>query len=514
MHTLTVLAAGFLSTLAIASPVSAATCESVASMTLPGTAFTMAKMVPAGAFAPPSGEAGRGGRIRDASGALVDASFANLPAFCRVAATLAPSSDSDIKVEVWLPAANWNGKYLAVGNGGWAGAISYIAMADALKRGYATSSTDTGHVGARGNFALGHPEKLTDFAYRAVHEMTITAKAAIDAFYGQRPRLSYWNGCSTGGRQGLKEAQRFPDDYDGIVAGAPANNWTRLTAHQVAIMQASQNLGGIEESKFPLIHEAVLRACDASDGVVDGVLENPATCKFDPIVLRCKGPDGPSCLTAREVELAQSVYAASINPRTREVVHPGLMPGTELRWVQHIGLNSPQISPEYFKYVVFQDPNWTAQSFDLGVDVARADNIDSGLIAATDPNLKPFFARGGKLLHYHGWSDPQISPLNSVNYYDSVTKLVPKDTLAASYRLFMVPGMAHCGGGEGPTSFDPITALERWVEDRVAPDSVAASRIVDGKADRTRPLCPYPLVARYKGTGSTDNAQNFSCAKS
>jgi feruloyl esterase len=244
--------------------------------------------------------------------------------FCRVAATLTPSSDSDIKVEVWLPLANWNGKFQGVGNGGWSGAVSTGALATAVRRGYAAASTDTGHQGGSGQFALGHPEKLIDFGYRAVHEMTVQAKAIVAAFYGNGPRLSYWVGCSSGGKQGLKEAQKFPADYDGIVAGAPANYWTHLTAQSLWVAHATLKDPGslMPREKFAMMNRAVMAACDLNDRVADNVIEDPARCRFDPGVLACKGSDGPACLTPAQVEAARKIYAPATNPRTRAVIFP------------------------------------------------------------------------------------------------------------------------------------------------------------------------------------------------
>ena len=245
-----------------------------------------------------------------------------------------PSPDSDIKIEVWLPASGWNGKFLAVGNGGWSGAIVYPALATSLLRGYATASTDTGHSGGSGSFALGHPEKLTDFAYRAVHEMTVQAKAIIAAHYGSPARLSYWNGCSSGGKQGLKEAQRFPGDYDGIIAGAPANYWTHLVTQSLWVAQATLTDPAryVPPAKFPLINKAVLDACDRLDGVKDGLLGDPSQCRFDPAALRCQGDDAPTCLTGPQVEAVRRIYSAAKNPRTGDIIFPGLAPGSELGW--------------------------------------------------------------------------------------------------------------------------------------------------------------------------------------
>jgi feruloyl esterase len=484
-------------------------CESLASMQLADTTVTMAVDVTAGSFTPP-------GPVGPANAAMRSVPFKDLPAFCRVMLTLKPSGDSDIKVEVWLPTSAWNHKFMAVGNGGWAGTISYDVIGTPLASGYATASTDTGHVGtvADGSFALGHPEKVTDFAYRAVHEMTIRAKAIVKAYYGEGPRRSYWNGCSTGGRQGLKEAQRFPEDFDGIVAGAPANYWTHLVTEQIWIAQAlhKDDASYIPPSKYALIHNAALAACNGREGVKDDVVNDPTRCKFDPKAMLCKAADGADCLTAPQAEAARKIYAPSTNPRNGQTIFPGLEPGSELGWAAVAGPQPGGISLGHWKYVVFKDPAWDYRTLNFDSDVARAEKLDHGSIEAMDPDLRAFFGRGGKLLQYHGWSDNQIAPRNSVNYYASVVKQMGgASKVNDSYRLFMIPGMAHCRAGDGVNSFDSITAIEQWVEKGQAPDRILAARTNDGKVDRTRPLCAYPQVAKYNGSGSTDDATNFSC---
>jgi feruloyl esterase len=481
-----------------AMPAFPASCESLAALALKETTVTAAQLVSAGQFSAPGG--GRGAN-----------NYKNLPEFCRVAVTIKPTSDSDIKVEVWLPAAGWNGKFQAVGNGGWAGVISYSAMADAVRAGYASASTDTGHVGGRGAFALDHPEKLIDFAWRSEHEMTVKAKAIIQAFYGRAPRLSYWNGCSTGGRQGLKEAQKFPEDYDGIIAGAPANRtaMSLWIAHAVLKDPASY----IAPSKYPIIHRAALAACDSLDRLADGLIDDPTKCQFDPNVLLCKAGDGPECLTAPQVEAARKIYSPAVSPRTGHVLFSSLVPGTELGWgVQAQGPEPSANIYDQYRYVVFKDPNWDWKTFNFDSDVVRGDRPENVVMNATDPNMKAFFERGGKLLLYHGWSDPNIPALNTINYYKSVVDTMGGTAEAANnVRLFLAPGMGHCGGGEGPNVFDKVGALERWVENGIAPDSVIASHSTDGTVDRTRPLCPYPQVARYKSAGSIDDAASFVC---
>jgi feruloyl esterase len=488
------------------APVTAAgSCESLSALKLPNTAITMAESVAAGAFSPPmpptSGDGGK--------------AFATLPAFCRVAATIKPTSDSDIKVEVWLPASGWNGKYQAVGNGGWAGSISYSAMARALRDGYATSSTDTGHTGGNASFALGHPEKLVDYAYRAVHEMTVKSKAIATAFYDTNATRSYFNGCSTGGRQALIAAQRFPNDFDGLVAGAAANPKSGLDAWRIWMTQAmlKDKASFIPEEKHRVVHQAVLDACDKIDGVEDGLIENPTRCRFDPAVLACRGADGPNCLTAAQVETAKIVMSPVKHRQTGELIFPGFEPGTELGWSRMLSGPDPYANAvEQFKYIVFKDPKWDWRAFNLERDVAAAEKAGQGTLAAVDPNLAAFVQRGGKLLTYHGWSDQNIAPQASVNFYTRALAATRAPAKGSTWlRLYMVPGMGHCSGGEGPDTFDMMSALDAWVDRGTLPQQIEASKITAGKVTRTRPLCPYPQVARHKGTGSIDEAANFAC---
>jgi len=471
-------------------------CEQLRSLNLPTVTISLAESVPVGP----------------------------LPAHCRVAAALAPTPESHIEMELWLPAPDaWNGKFEALGNGGWAGTIPTGSpkptplprnLSYALQEGYATAGTDTGHKGADAAFAPGNPEKLEDFADRAVHEMTVQAKAIIAAFYGAGPKLSYWNGCSTGGRQGLMEAQRYPDDFDGIVAGAPANYWTHLMAAIIWSAQANHEgqPGNLTSDKMTLLHDAVLRACDALDGVKDGVLEDPSRCKFDPQVLLCKEGDGPDCLTDAQVKTAREMYSGPIDPRTGQQIYPGLAPGSELGWDPVKGLQPLPIAESYYQYLVFGNPNWDYRKLNFDTDIALTDKLDHGLINATNPDLSAFFKHGGKLLQFHGWNDQEISPFNSVNYYKRVqARLGNLMKLPDSYRLFMVPGLMHCSGGPGANQFYPMAVLERWRELNIAPDRIIAEHVMGSAVDNTRPLCPYPEVAVYRGSGSIHDAGNFSC---
>jgi feruloyl esterase len=482
----------------------AGSCSELAKVALPNTTVTAAQVVAAGKFEPPAGsQKGKGPNP-----------FLDLPAFCRVTATLAPTPDSDIKVEVWLPVEGWNGKYEAVGNGGWAGVIGYPALATAVRRGYAASATDTGHVGANASFVPGHPEKLNDYAFRSEHEMTVRSKSLIEAFYGNRIKYSYWNGCSTGGKQGLTEAQRYPNDFDGIIAGAPANYMIHLHVWSVYVAQATHkdDSSALPADKLSLLHNAVLEACDAADGVKDGILDDPRKCHFDPEVLACKNGDGAACLNPSQVKAAKQIYTAPLNPKTKKEIFPTMQPGSELGWTALAGPTPASVATDTFKYWIFNKPDWNFMTLNLDKDVEAADKIDNHRNNAIDPNLKPFFSHNGKLLMYHGWSDQLIAPENSINYYSSVVKSVGASKAADSMRLFMVPGMAHCGGGEGPNTFDQVTALEQWVEQGKAPETMVASRTRAGQVDRTRPLCAFPQVAKYKGSGSTDDAANFACA--
>lgn len=477
-------------------------CERLKSLSLSDTTIAEAELVPAGPYRPPA---------QGPAGAPQPPAIM-LPAYCRVAGVLKPSPDSSIGVEVWLPTEDWNGKFLAVGGGGWVGSISYGAMATALQEHYATASTDTGHKGDGGDasFAIGHPEKMVDFAYRAVHEMTVKSKAIINAFYGRASRLSYWAGCSTGGRQGLMEAQRYPEDFDGIIAGAPANYHIHLVAADMAagIATLKNKESFLTPGKYALLNQAVLAQCDARDGVKDGFLTDPRTCHFDPSALLCHVGAADNCLTAAQVEAAKKIYAPA-KTKSGEVIFPGLEPGTELAWAPLTGGPAPLSLFQGTFMVAHNDPNWDWHTFDLDRDTALADE-KLGFINAINPDLQAFKAHGGKLLLYHGWSDQLIAPQNTIKYYSSV--LAKTGAKQDNWlRLFMAPGMQHCAGGPGPNQINWLGALERWRESGSAPDQITSFHVTNNRVDMTRPLCPYPQVAQYKGVGSTNDAANFVC---
>ncbi|MGA8011712.1 MAG: tannase/feruloyl esterase family alpha/beta hydrolase [Candidatus Acidiferrales bacterium] len=508
-------------------------CDSLTTLTLANTTITSATSVAAGAFKPPAGPG-------------QPAPTDPLPAFCRVAAVARPTSDSEIKFEVWMPATSWNGKYEQVGNGGFAGTIPLSSMSEPLLRGYSTAGTDDGHSsGVDPGWMIGHPEKVADFGYRAVHETSLAAKKIVEEFYGRKLARSYFVGCSDGGREALMEAQRYPDDFVGIVAGDPANNWTRLQAGGVWNERALKDEpgSGVPPAKLPALQNAALAACDAIDGVKDGIIANPRPCHFDPGVIQCKDDDGSNCLTAPQVAAVRKIYSGPKNPRTGEAIFPGFSPGAEAlpqNWRLWITGNAPGapiigelIGNTFFAYMAFQDPKWDYRTFDFDKDMKTADDKIGPVINSVDPDLSKFRARSGKLIQYHGWGDAAIPTLSSVNYFESVQSVMGKtsrqrdlDATGDFYRLFMVPGMSHCAGGIGAISFgngptalhdpehDVVAALDRWVEKGTAPDHIIATGF-DGDPAKgvvmTRPLCPYPEEAVYNGTGDTDSAANFTC---
>jgi len=505
MKTRILTAVFWAATAVFAAPATAAAaCEELTRLSLPYTKIDGAQIVAAGAFAPPPGGGGGGGQQV----------FAKLPAFCRVMLSIAPTSTSDIRVEVWFPESGWNGRFQAIGQGGLAGSIPYGAMAPALASGYATAGSDMGHVGNNANFMPQFPEKLVDFAYRAVHEMAMKGKAVIETHFGTAANRSYFNGCSGGGRHALTSAQRYPDDFDGIVAGASSWNSMVMDAARVGINRLVNRTASsaIPASKYPMIHKAVLAACDARDGVSDSVIENPMACRFDYASLQCRDADGAACLTAAQVQSAKALTSPLRHPITGAILFEGhLWPGSELEWDTLGGPEPLDNALRRIKNITYKDPNWDPVQFDTATDVELADKVDGGLLASNNFNLKPFFDTGGKLIVWHGWSDPQVTPQNSIIFFESVIRTVGRSA-RNSMELFMLPGVSHCNGGPGPDTFDKMTPLVEWVERGQKPTRIVASRVESGKVVRTRPLCPFGQVAKWKGTGSTDDEANFSCA--
>jgi feruloyl esterase len=462
-------------------------------LTLPEATFESVDQVPAGPFSvvPPGGFA---------------AETVQLPEHCRVRIIVTPH----ITVEVWLPSARWNGRFQGVGGGGLAGVISYAALASALQAGYAAASTDTGHVGSTDAlWAIGRPDLLVDYGHRAIHEMTLKANAVVEAFYGRPAERAYFTGCSTGGRQGLMEAQRYPDDYDGILAGAPAINISIFHAAQV---WAAQHMlvdpdRYISAEQYAAINRFILDHWDARDGAEDGLLEDPRR-----VVVDFEGVRMAAGLTDHQVDALKALYAGPMNA-AGEQVYPGLMPGGETQWQPLVGGPRPfPIAPAIYGHMVFEDPNWDWRSFTYDRDLAAAKAKLGDVMDAMDPDLSRFKARGGKLILYHGWSDFGISPEATRRYYDMVvTAMGGRAATEAFARLFLLPGVGHCRGGTGPDTFDGLGALVDWVEKGIAPERIVASQTVNGQVVRTRPLCPYPRVARWNGKGSLDDASSFDC---
>jgi feruloyl esterase len=484
----------------------AAECAQLANLKLPHTEITLAESVAAGAFKTPAGAGAPGAS---------PAGYSRMPGFCRVAGTLRPTPDSDIRFEVWLPATNWNGKFVGTGNGVWAGSITYSAMVGPLMMGYASAATDDGHQGSPldASFAAGHPEKLTDFGHRAPHEMTVAAKAVIAAFYGNHPKRSLFVSCSTGGRQGLMEAYRYPEDYNGISSMAPANPMVPLMVSSLWTGNATlkDEASRIPPPKFRLVHKAAVQACDANDGVRDGIISSPGTCHFDPAVLQCKAEEQPDCLTAPQVAAVRAIYQGPRNPRTGKQIYPGFSPGSENMFpIQTAGPLPFGAAFTYMRDLVLKDPNWDFRSFDYDKGVQLAMQAGSAQLDVPATGLDAFLGSGRKLLLSHGWADGLIPTLSTVNFYtELIASVGPRK--ADGTRLFLIPGMGHCSGGEGPYVFDVISTLDDWVETGHAPERIVVSN-PPGLPARTRPLCPHPQEAVYSGTGSTDDEKNFSCA--
>jgi feruloyl esterase len=505
-------------------------CDHLSTVKFPNTTIVLAQQVAAGAFSGPPAPF---------SGVDLTPLYKSLPAFCRVVAQAKPTNDSDIKIEIWLPASGWNGKLQGIGNGGFAGLIDTMQLGMAVKAGYTATATDTGHTGSPidAAWAMGHPEKVIDFGHRGIHEMTRVAKSLAQAYYGKSPQRSYFAGCSDGGREALMEAQRYPEDYDGILAGAPANNWTPLLATAAYDTQALtlDPASFIPPAKIPTIAAAVNAACDELDGVRDGILNDPRQCHFDPTTIQCKAEDSEKCLTAAQVTALKKLYEGTLDSKGH-VVYPGYLPGAEEGqggWGLWITGPTPAKSlmaffgNGFFSGFVYEKAEWDYKTFKVDSDLRAANEKTAHALNATDPDLKPFKARGGKLILYHGWNDPAITALNTIHYYDSMIKKIGQKDVDSFVRLYMAPGVQHCNGGPGADSFGAVgelnfddpqhsvdASLEQWVEKGTAPSTVTASKF-EGQdrthAKMTRPLCPYPQTAKYKGSGDTNDAASFVC---
>jgi len=490
-------------------PAAAENCESLTSLKLPDGKITSASIVEAGNFTPPGG----GGPMMGGPGGM--AAFKSTPAFCRATATLTPTSDSDIKVEVWMPFENWNGKLVGIGNGIWAGTINYSAMAEPLAKGYATVATDTGHVGSGmdAKWAVGHNEKLIDFGYRAVHEMTVKAKIILKSYYGKKEDLSLWMSCSTGGRQGLMAAYRYPEDFDGISSMAPANPMVGLMISSLwtGYSAMKDDAYRLPMPKLMASKKAYIDKCDEIDGVKDGIVSDPERCSYDPVIIQCKEGEQNDCLTISQVSALRDIYNGVKNPRTGEQIFAGFSPGSEQLLMALVSGPEPfLVATSYFRDIVFENSQWNFKSFDYDKDLTAAYKVGSDILDAPSDGFSTFFKGGGKLLLSHGWADGLIPATNSISYYKTMTEKMDPRKAADSVRLFMLPGVSHCAGGDGPGAVDMLSVIDKWASEGKAPDSIIASSTPPQK-QMTRPICPYPQVSVYKGSGSTGDATNFEC---
>jgi feruloyl esterase len=557
---LTGIAAALVALAAVAaSPAAATPCTNLQSLQLVQTTITSATDNTTGVFVVPNTNPPQ--------------EITGLPAFCRVTAVLTPTADSAIQVELWLPETTWNGRFLGTGGGGFQGTITYTELASGIQAGFAVTNTDLGtgssgcnalYCGTAGNQGnalaaafgdpaepstglFGHPERIKDFGYRAIHLMTVWGKEIASAFYRKSAAKSYFSGCSTGGQNALMEAQRFPDDYDGILAGDAAYNRTHLHTAAVAIWQDANVSASrfIQPSQMTLINQVVLKQCVGQDGGVatDPFLTDPRDCHFDPKVLQCSGGNvPPACLSADQVTTMEHYYTGTVDPVNRQLISPGYERGNETANVLALGFVLEESLPEPafdgLFYWVFGAPFGQPGSavnfanFDFHHDLQVLDNQLAEPLNANSTDLHAFRDRGGKLIIYHGWADPLIASANSINYFNALVAEDPNGTAdfqgvsakpgsasalerTQSYaRLFMVPGMYHCSGGPGPNTFDAVTPLVNWVENGVAPDTIVATKFVNDTppdVQMTRPLCVFPKIAKYNGSGSTDAAANFTC---
>jgi Tannase and feruloyl esterase len=517
---LLITSAAILLAFGTSSAFAASDCASLKGMTIPDATVTAAEAVTTGSLTLEGAEP-----------------LTSLPPFCRVRVTLHPTTDSAIQFEVWLPQEAWNGRLLNVGNGGFAGSISYGQMARNLKRGYATAGSDAGHVagGEDASWAYQHPEKIVDFGYRAVHLTALLSKTVVKAYYTKPEQKAYFDACSDGGREALMEAQRFPEDYDGILAGAPANNWAHMLVNGLALIQATSldPAAYISSLKLPAITQAALNACDMLDGLKDGVVSDPERCHFDPAVLQCKAAEDSSCLTAPQVKALRMLYSGAKDSKG-VTIFPGLMPGDEdptwHDWVlgdAPAGSGGANYLSGYMRYMVLNDPTWNPLTADVDASLQTAINRRGHDLDAIDPDLSRFAAHGGKLIMYHGWNDPAISPLNSVQYVAEVKRTMGSAKADDVVRLYMVPGMEHCAGGPGPNFFGQLglpaadgdgtgamDMLQIWVEQGKAPGPILAVKSTGTQKAPVRivrPICPYPQQTMYDGKGDPNIPGNFAC---
>jgi feruloyl esterase len=526
---------------------SAKECRDLVGLTLGHVAVKSAEPIDDGIF--------RAGDPNQTSAAT--AAYSGLPAFCRVQGVSTPVAGSEIGFEVWLPRAkDWTRRLHMVGNGAYSSRIYYAQMVARIRAGDVAVATDTGHQGGELTFAIGHPQRIVDFAHRAVHESVLAAKALTNVYYGASPAFSYFSGCSTGGYQALMAAQRHPRDFDGIIAGDPGNNrsnlnlaflWNYLSNHPHGDDQHQI----VPNEKLLLINHAIVASCDRLDGVTDGVVSDPRSCHFDLQSLLCSQDDAPNCLTHAQIDAVTRMYAGPKDARTGKSIYPGYslgsegvvageedeLPGWSAYWSNPKRPTEPDRA-DFFRYWVFNDPHWDWWKFNWGSDIDVINHTIAPVFNATSADLHEFESHHGKLILFMGAQDPVGAADEAIDYYQAVEATASgasqatrrKQTLAF-LRLYMVPGMAHCAGGPGATHFSTATrdseppvsdaqhdmaiALEQWVEKGVAPERLIATKFdkehgTDRRVLFQRPLCVYPQVARYTG-GPTNSADSFAC---
>ena len=543
------LRAGLLALLLVGSghaAVRAADCEGLKNLSLPHVTISLAQPITDGTY------------FEDMAVERPGRTYKGLPAFCRVRGVSTPVPGSEIGFEIWLPQKDWTGRLHMIGNGAYVSNIAIPQMVARLKAGEVAVGTDTGHKGSELTFAIGHPETIADFSYRAVHESVIAAKEITKAYYTAAPHHSYFSGCSTGGYQALTEAQRFPDDFDGIIAGAPGNNRSNLTLAFLWQFLANHRQGDnsaqiVPNAKLAMVNRAVVAACDRLDGVADGVINDPRACHFNLASLQCTAGDGPNCLTEEQIGAMRKIYAGPKDVRTGKALYPsytfgaeGAVASEEEKYPGWSGFwSNPKIPTEparadYFRYWVFNDSHWDWWKFNWGSDLDIVRDRVGKITDSTDADLSRFTAHHGKLIMFIGWQDPVGAAGEASNYYQDVEDHMPGKTKAVRekatqdfLRFYMVSGMVHCAGGPGATNFSTATrdstppvgdakhdmtlALEDWVEKGAAPDSLIATHYdknegPDRKVAFQRPVCVYPKVAHYKG-GPTASADSFACVE-
>ena len=447
---------------------------------------------------------------------------AGLPAYCEVTGTITPVQGSRIGVVYRLP-DGWNGKMLSLGGGGWAGNVRIEAAVAGLSRGYATAQTDAGHDPGNvwdTSFAA-NPESLVDFSYRGIHEMTRLGKEIIARFYGHPQARAYFQGCSTGGRQGLMEVQRFPTDYNGVISGAPVYNLLTQTSALLRNQAFGVPGAALSPAQLERLNEASLASCDAQDGLKDGIITDPRKCNFDPVELQCaQSSPSPDCLSPAQVAAVRAVYAGERTAGGWTASYP-LSRGGEAGWSRFIvvaptpgtrpGTGDPGGGLGGLRAVMFGDPGYDLTAFNAERDLKTVrTSAFAGMYEAGNPDIAAFIQQGGKLILWHGFDDPGPSPLGTIEYYEDVQRTTgPKiASLASSVRLFIAPGVYHCRGGPGADQFDALAALDDWIENGHPPERIIAKR-QDGRL--SRPLCSYPSLPYYKGSGDPNDAGSFEC---